>query len=78
MMERKLAGRRTSSKLPALIDFVSAGMVTRTLNVTPQAARRTVGELDLCEMTGREGFGRGAFCSHCPMPGLDLTGGPMR
>lgn len=62
MMERKLAGRRTSSKLPALIDFVmarpliSAGIVTRTLNVTPQAARRTVGELDLCEITGRGRF----------------------
>ncbi|NRP75743.1 hypothetical protein ILFOPFJJ_06666 [Ensifer psoraleae] len=62
MMERKLAGRRTSSKLPELIELVmarplvSAGMVTKTLEVTPQAARRIVGELGLREMTGRGRF----------------------
>ncbi|MBW0367917.1 RHE_PE00001 family protein [Ensifer adhaerens] len=62
MMERKLSGRRTSSKLPELIELVmarplvSAGMVTKTLEVTPQAARRIVGELGLREMTGRGRF----------------------
>jgi hypothetical protein len=62
MMERKLAGRRTSSKLPELIELViakplvSAGMVAKTLDVTPQAARRIVLELGLREMTGRGRF----------------------
>lgn len=62
MMERKLAGRRTSSRLPELIELVvsrplvSAGMVVKTLDVTPQAARRIVGELGLREMTGRGRF----------------------
>lgn len=62
MMERKLAGRRTSSKLPELVDLVmakplvSAGMVAKTLEMTPQAARRIVLELGLREMTGRGRF----------------------
>ncbi|WHO82564.1 RHE_PE00001 family protein [Rhizobium leguminosarum] len=62
MMERKLEGRRTSSKLPELVELVmarplvSAGMVAKTLDVTPQAARRIVGELGLREMTGRGRF----------------------
>lgn len=62
MMERKLEGRRTSSKLPELVELamakplVSAGMVARTLDVTPQAARRIVLELGLREMTGRGRF----------------------
>ena len=62
MMERKLSGRRTSSKLPELIDLVMAtplvhaGTVTKTLRVTPQAARRIVAELGLREMTGRGRF----------------------
>lgn len=62
MMERKLTGRRTSSKLPELVEFVmakplvSAGMVAKTLDVTPQAARRIVLELGLREMTGRGRF----------------------
>ncbi len=62
MMERKLEGRRTSSKLPELVEMamakplVSAGMVARTLDVTPQAARRIVLELGLREMTGRGRF----------------------
>lgn len=44
----KLDGRRTSSKQPELIKLVmakplvSAGMVAKTLQVTPQAARRIV------------------------------------
>ncbi|NKE91375.1 DNA binding protein with HTH domain [Rhizobium azibense] len=62
MMERKLEGRRTSSKLPELVELVmakplvSAGMVAKTLDVTPQAARRIVLELGLREMTGRGRF----------------------
>ncbi len=62
MFERKLEGRRTSSKLPELVELVmarplvSAGMVAMTLNVTPQAARRIVLELGLREMTGRGRF----------------------
>jgi hypothetical protein len=62
IMERKLAGRRTSSKLPELVELVmakplvSAGMVAKTLDVTPQAARRIVLELGLREMTGRGRF----------------------
>ncbi|MBD9524672.1 DUF1612 and helix-turn-helix domain-containing protein [Ensifer sp. ENS02] len=62
LFERKLDGRRTSSKLPELVELViakplvSAGMVARTLEVTPQAARRIVLELGLREMTGRGRF----------------------
>lgn len=62
LMERKLEGRRTSSKLPDLValvmakPLVSAGMVAKTLGVTPQAARRIVLELGLREMTGRGRF----------------------
>lgn len=62
MFERKLGGRRTSSKLPELVDLVmakplvSAGMVAKTLDITPQAARRIVLELGLREMTGRGRF----------------------
>lgn len=62
MMDRKLEGRRTSSRLPELVDLVmtkplvSAKMVARTLDVTPQAARRIVLELGLREMTGRGRF----------------------
>jgi hypothetical protein len=62
MFERKLDGRRMSSKLPELIELVmakplvSAGMVAKTLEITPQAARRIVGELGLREMTGRGRF----------------------
>ncbi|THK35164.1 DUF1612 domain-containing protein [Ensifer sp. MPMI2T] len=62
MMERKLKGRRGSSRLPELVELVmakplvSAGMVAETLDVTPQAARRIVLELGLREMTGRGRF----------------------
>ncbi len=62
LFERKLEGRRTSSKLPELVELVmakplvSAGMVAKTLDVTPQAARRIVLELGLREMTGRGRF----------------------
>jgi hypothetical protein len=62
MMERKLAGRRVSSKLPELIELVmsrplvSAGMIAKELAVTPRAALRMVEELGLREMTGRGRF----------------------
>ncbi|WP_080868183.1 RHE_PE00001 family protein [Agrobacterium tumefaciens] len=62
MMDRKLEGRRTSSKLPELVELVmakqlvSAKMVAETLEMTPQAARRIVLELGLREMTGRGRF----------------------
>ncbi|WP_413708574.1 RHE_PE00001 family protein [Rhizobium sp. Rhizsp82] len=62
MMERKIAGRRTSSKLSELVELVmakplvSAGMIAETLGVTQQAARRIVVELGLREMTGRGRF----------------------
>jgi len=62
MMDRKLEGRRASSKLPELVELVlakplvSAGMVAKTLDVTPQAARRIVLGLGLREMTGRGRF----------------------
>ncbi len=62
MMDRRLEGRRTSSKLPELVELVmarplvSAGMVAKALEVTPQAARRIVSELGLREMTGRGRF----------------------
>ena len=62
IMERKLEGRRTSSKLPELVDLViarpivSAEMIAQSLDVTPQAARRIVSELGIREMTGRGRF----------------------
>jgi hypothetical protein len=64
-MERRLIDRRTSSNLPNLIKLVmsrplvSAGMIVKAIEVTPQAAVRIVGELGLREMTGRGGFGHG-------------------
>ncbi len=62
MMERRLVGRRTSSKLPELIDLVmakplvSAGMIAKELSVTTRAALRIVEGLGLREMTGRGRF----------------------
>ncbi|WP_411756303.1 helix-turn-helix domain-containing protein [Sinorhizobium meliloti] len=63
MMERKLAGRGTSSKLPELIKLVIIRpLVSASMVVTPQAARRIVLELGSWEMTGRERFrARGVF-----------------
>ncbi|MGO8055169.1 RHE_PE00001 family protein [Rhizobium leguminosarum] len=61
-MERRLIGRRQTSKLPELIELVmsrplvSTGMVAKAIDVTPQAAVRIVGELGLREMTGRGRF----------------------
>ena len=62
VMERRLIGRRTSSKLPELVELVvarplvSAAMVAEALEVTPRAALRIVEELELREMTGRGRF----------------------
>jgi hypothetical protein len=59
LLARKLAGRRTTSKLPGLLDYVltrpivSAGMVAAELKITPRAAQNLVAELGLREATGR-------------------------
>lgn len=59
LLIRKLAGRRSTSKLPALIDYVltrpivSAGMIAGELKITPRAAQDLVAELGLREATGR-------------------------
>ena len=58
-MERRLRKRRVSSKLPDLIELVlsrplvSTGMIQERLKVTKQGALNLVGELGLCEITGR-------------------------
>ncbi|NPU25312.1 DUF1612 and helix-turn-helix domain-containing protein [Bradyrhizobium sp. LMG 8443] len=59
LLARKLVGRRTTSKLPALLDYVltrpiaSAGMIAAELKITPRAAQDLVAELGLREATGR-------------------------
>lgn len=61
-MQRKLEGRRSSSRLPQLIDLVlskplvSAGMIAAALDITPQGALRIAAELNLRELTGRGRF----------------------
>jgi hypothetical protein len=61
-LERKLVDRRSTSKLPALIDYVmsrpivSAGMVAKELSVTPRAAQDLVVELGLREATGKRRY----------------------
>jgi hypothetical protein len=56
---RKLDGRRSTSRLPQLIEFaisrplVSAGMIAKALDITPRAAQTLVAELGLREATGR-------------------------
>ena len=58
-LARKLVDRRSTSKLPALIDYVmsrpivSAGMVAKELSVTPRAAQDLIYELGLREVTGK-------------------------
>lgn len=55
----KCAGRRSTSRLPALVDLVlrtplvSTGMIAKELRVTPRAAQNLVAELGLRELTGR-------------------------
>jgi hypothetical protein len=58
-LEGKLKGRRSTSRLPALIDLVvarpivSAALIGQELGVTPRAAQDMVGALGLRELTGR-------------------------
>jgi hypothetical protein len=59
LLTRKLVGRRTTSRLPALLDYMlarpiaSAGMIAAELKITPRAAQDLVAELGLREATGR-------------------------
>jgi hypothetical protein len=59
LLTHKLAGRRSTSRLPALLDYVltrpivSAGMIADELKITPRAAQDLVAELGLREATGR-------------------------
>ena len=60
MLLRKLENRRTTSRLPALIDhyvlsrpIVSEWMIAKELKITPRAAQDLVAELGLREATGR-------------------------
>lgn len=59
VLARKLDGRRSTSRLPALLDYVmtrpivSAGMIAQELRITPRAAQDLVAELGLREATGR-------------------------
>jgi hypothetical protein len=62
LLARKLAGRRSTSRLPALLDYVlsrpvaSAEMIADELDVTPRAAQDLVAELGLREATGRRRY----------------------
>lgn len=59
LLARKLAGRRSTSRLPALLDYVltrpivSAGMIAEELRITPRAAQDLVASLGLRVATGR-------------------------
>jgi hypothetical protein len=59
LLLRKLDGRRSTSRLPELIEFVlsrpliSAGMIAKELGVIPRAAQDLVADLGLREATGR-------------------------
>ena len=59
LLLRKLDGRRSTSRLPELIEYVisrplvSAGMIAKELNITPRGAQNLVAELGLRETTGR-------------------------
>ena len=58
-LERHLAGRRSTSKLPALIELLlttplaSAQLIAKRLDITPRAAQDLVAELGVREITGR-------------------------
>jgi DNA binding protein with HTH domain len=62
LLARKRDGRRVTSRLPALLDYVlirpivSAGMIAAELGMTPRAAHDLVVDLGLREMTGRERY----------------------
>ena len=59
LLARKLAGRRSTSRMPALLDYIltrpiaSAGMIAKELGITSRAAQDLVAELGLREATGR-------------------------
>jgi hypothetical protein len=59
LLAHKLTGRRTTSRLSALVDYVmtrpivSAGMIAEELRITPRAAQNLVADLGLREATGR-------------------------
>ncbi|WP_332303967.1 RHE_PE00001 family protein [Rhizobium sp. GR12] len=61
-MLRKLAGRRSSSRLPELVELVvarpvvSAAMIVKELGTTPQGAIGLANQLELREVTGRGRF----------------------
>jgi hypothetical protein len=61
-LERRLIGRRQSSRLPQLIELVlsrplvSSGMIAEALDMTPQGALKIAAELGLREFTGRGRF----------------------
>jgi hypothetical protein len=56
-LEGKLKGRRSTSRLPALVEFIlarpiaSAGMIAAALGVTPRAVQAMVAELGFHEIT---------------------------
>ena len=58
-LERHLAGRRSTSKLPALIELMlttplaSAQLIAKRLEITPRAAQDLIAELGIREITGR-------------------------
>lgn len=62
LLARKLAGRRSTSRLPALLDYVltrpvvSAAMIAKELKITPRAAQDLVAKLGLREATGRRRY----------------------
>lgn len=62
LMERRLIGRRASSRLPEVVKIVltkpvvSAEMVADAAQITQRAALRLIEELNLREMTGRGRF----------------------
>ena len=53
LLARKLTGRRATSRLPALVDYVmtrpivSAGMIQEELHITPRAAQNLVADFGL-------------------------------
>lgn len=59
LLSRKLDGRRSTSRMPALLDYaltrpiISAAMIAEELRITPRAAQDLVAELGLREATGR-------------------------
>ncbi len=59
LLARKLEHRRSTSSLPALVDYVmsrplvSAGMIAAELGISARAAQNLVAELGLREATGR-------------------------